>query len=535
MNILLVDDESYVIDYLLAAVDWEEAGIEEVFYAYSALEALGILDEKNIDIVLTDVKMPGMSGLELIRRLNGKKIKCIVLSGHADFEYAQQAMKHQAVNYLLKPARSDDVLNEVKQVVSAIRSEWHEIASVHNAMKSLREHEPLLRQNLIRGLLRGQIPEEGSLQDKTAQLGLALSSGEECRLLVIRQDGEFQKFGDSLELADFAIDNIVSELLSEQFVFATSKDELGNRVYIVKPFTNDKEEDVKASSLEHTGEMLVEKVSDYLQGSISLVIGRAGVYPGDLATMYEAALRQLRLNVRATGGLWIDNIGNDYAADNYIAPLEQLYATPSLLHLLEGGHWDRCEHKIQSIMRDMEQRDQVTAGHLLEAYHSLANAFFYMIHKSGRQPEQLLGDSIYRLELSEKAASLSTLSSWAFRTYGIVREALEARESDDRSLIIDKVHRYVDVHFKDDISLQTLADHVFLHPAYLSSIYKECTGEGVTHYIFRRKMEHAAELLRHSARKINNIAEDVGYQNTSYFIRVFKKYYACTPQKYREQ
>jgi two-component system response regulator YesN len=535
VNILLVDDESYVIDYLLASVDWEAAGIEEVYYAYSALEALAIIEEHSIDIVLTDVKMPGMSGLELIRRLNGKKIKCIVLSGHADFEYAQQAMKHQAVNYLLKPARSDDVLHEVKQVAAAIRSEWQEIASVHNAMKSLREHEPLLRQNLVRGLLRGQLPDPESLQEKTAQLRLALSSGEACRLLVIRQDGEFRKFGDSLELADFAIDNIVSELLSEQFEFITSKDELGNRVYIVKPIASVNEEALKTMSLEHTGEMLVAKVNDYLQGSISLVIGRVGVYPVNLATMYEAALRQLRVNVRTKGGLWIDADGDASAVDNYAAPLEQLYAAPSLLHLLEGGHWDRCEHKIQSIMQDIEQRDQVTAGHLLEAYHSLANAFFYMIHKSGRQPEQLLGDSIYRLELSEKAASLAALSNWAFRTYGIVREALEAHEADDRSIIIDKVHRYVDVYFKDDISLQTLADHVFLHPAYLSSIYKECTGEGVTHYIFRRKMEYAAELLRHSARKINDIAEAVGYQNTSYFIRVFKKYYACTPQKYREQ
>ncbi|MHA6483447.1 response regulator [Paenibacillus sp. strain BS8-2] len=536
MNILLVDDESYVIDYLLAAVDWEAAGIEDVYYAYSALEALSILDEKEVDIVLTDVKMPGMSGLELIRRLNGKKIKCIVLSGHADFEYAQQAMKHQAVNYLLKPARAEDVQQEVKQVAAMIREEWHEISSVQNAMRSLREHEPLLRQNFLRELWRGQVPNEEMLRKKMEQLRIPLSAGGNCRLLVVRADGEFLKFGESTELADFAIDNIVSELLSEHFDFATSKDELGNRIYIVKSkATTSEQEDSRSISLEQTGSTIVEKVSDYLQGSISLMVGRVGKFPIDIPLLYEASLRQLRLHVRTSGGLWVDEEGGDDKRESYGTPLEQLYAPPSLLHLLEGGNWDRCVEKMKAIIQDIEQRDQVTAGHLLEAYHSMANAFFYIIHKSGRQPEQLLGASIYRSELSEKAASLSALEGWAFRAFAIIREALETKVSDDRSVIIDKVHRFVNRHLNEDVSLQSLADNVYLHPAYLSSVYKEWTGEGVSQYIYRRKMEHAAELLRKSNRKINEIAEDVGYQNTSYFIRVFKKYYACTPQKYREQ
>ncbi|WP_159885701.1 helix-turn-helix transcriptional regulator [Paenibacillus puerhi] len=99
---------------------------------------------------------------------------------------------------------------------------------------------------------------------------------------------------------------------------------------------------------------------------------------------------------------------------------------------------------------------------------------------------------------------------------------------------MEKIQQYVETHLSEDVSLQVLADHVYLHPAYSSSVYKDSTGEGVSSYIYRRKMEHAAELLRRSPLKIASIAEEVGYQNTSYFIRVSKKYYACTPQKYRE-
>ncbi|MDQ8734756.1 response regulator [Paenibacillus sp. LHD-38] len=536
MNVLLVDDESYVIDYLLAAVEWEEAGIDEVFYAYSGPEALRILDDQKVDIVLTDVKMPGMSGLELIRKLEARKVKSIVLSGHADFEYAQQAMQHHAVNYLLKPARADEVLKVIVQVAEMIRAEWEEISSVQNAMRSLREHEPLLRQNFIRGLLRGQVPDSGMLRAKQAQIKLPLEQDDDCRLMVVRLDGEFGKFSNSAELLDFAIDNIAAELLGQQFEFLSGKDELGNRVYIVKPRGADSlSAENGIAGLEQTAGTLLDTVPEYLDGSISVLIGGSGKFPHDIPDMYEAALQKLRTHVKTKNSLLVSSEEAIGIKNHKQTVLEHLYAPPSLQHLLEAGHWDRCEDKLQVIMRDFEQREQVTAGHLMEAYHSIANAFFYIIHKSSKRPEEILGETVYRLDFSEIASSLSALQSWTIRTFHTIRESLEVDEWDERGQIAEKIHQYVESHLREDVSLQALADHVYLHPAYLSSIYKDLTGEGVSSYIYRRKMEHAADLLKRTSHKIAFIAEEVGYQNTSYFIRVFKKYYACTPQKYREQ
>lgn len=538
MNVLLVDDESYVIDYLLSAVEWEKAGVEEVFYAYSGREALRVLEEQKVDILVTDVRMPGMSGLELIQQLEVRKIKSIVLSGHADFEYAQQAMRHHAVNYLLKPARADEVLKVVIQAAEMIRDEWREIASMQNAMRSLREHEPLLRQNFLRSLLHGQVPSSSELESKRTQIKLPLAEGDECMLMVVRLDDEFGKFINSTDLLGFAIDNITLELLGLQFESMSGKDELGNHVYIVKPHgTTGALIGNWSARLEQTARMLVEKVPEYLDGNISVLIGRSGIFPVDIPSLYDAALRQLRSHVKLKGSLLItpdpekmrDSISDSQAL------IDQLYAPPSLHHLLEAGSWDRCEDKLRGIIRDIEQKKHVTVGHLLEVYHATNNAFFYIVHKSGKQPEDVLGDEIYRLEAVEVAKSLDTLQSWMFRTFQTIRNTLESDETDERTRIVEKVQQYVEDHLNEDISLQALADHVYLHPAYLSSIYKEITGEGVSNYIYRRKMEHAANLLKNTTKRIVTIAEEVGYQNTSYFIRVFKKYYAVTPQKFREQ
>jgi len=548
MNVLLVDDETYVIDYLLSAVEWEEAGIEEVYYAYSGQEALKIVEEHTVNMLLTDVRMPGMNGLELIRRLEPRNIKSIVLSGHADFDYAQQAMKHHAVNYLLKPARAGEVLDAVKQVATMIREEWQEIASLQNAIRSLQENEPLLRQSFIRGMLRGKIPSAAELRHKQSQMNIPFSIDDACRLMLVRIDGQFGKLADSVELMDFAIDNIAQELLGKQFQFLSGKDELGNHVYIVKARDTSAAKQIEAAAqsqlneraynelehtLEQTAEMLLQTVPQYLQSSISVSLGRIGHFPDDIPSTYEAALQQLRFHVKTKGSLLIDS-GESEAGKKYSeTALDQLYAPPVMLHLLEAGQWDRCEEKLQAIMQDVEQREQITTGHLLEVYHSLANAFFYILHKSGKQPLALLSEDSYQMDFSHKVTSFAALQAWAIHALSIVRGALEVDELDEHGQVVEKVHRYVEAHLHEDIALQDLADYVYLHPAYLSTVYKSTTGEGVSSYMYRRKMEVAANLLRKSTQKITDIAEAVGYQNTSYFIRVFKKYYGCTPQKYR--
>jgi two-component system, response regulator YesN len=536
VNVLLVDDESFVIDYLTVAVDWKEAGIENVYSAYSGKQALKILEDKKVDILLSDIRMPGMSGLELIRQVEDKKIKCIVLSGHNDFEYAQQAIRHRAVNYLLKPARAEEVLNAIKHVADAIRVEWEETTSVKKAIRSLREHEPLMRQSFVRNLLRGQIPNSEELRIKQDQIKLPLNENDECVLLVIRTDDEFGKFNKLEDLQDFAIDNLVTELLSQQFYFTSGIDDLGNHIYVLKPNgINTVTKDDWTNCLEQTSIMLIKAVTECLNGSISVLIGKKGHFPNDIPIMYGSALQQLRLHVKDKNNLLV--FPSEVLIDNnkHELPLEQLYAPPNLLHLMGTGQWDRCEDKLRAIMIEIAQREQVTTSHLLEACHSLANAYFYIIHKSGRQAVNVLGDSIYQLDYSKIVKSLTALESWAFSTLLLIREAIEDNVTNDRTQIIEKVQQYVEAHLGEDVSLNALADHVYLHPAYLSSVYKEITGEGVSSYIYRRKMEYAADLLKNTSRKIAAIAEEVGYQNTSYFIRVFKKYFASTPQKYREQ
>src|SRR5690606_25185042 len=121
-QLLLVDDEHSIVDSLSLTISWGKVGVTNIFKAYSAYEALDILKKNSIDIVITDIRMPGMSGIELIEEINKnwKHIKCVLLSGFDDFSYAQQAIKFGASDYLLKPVKDEELMNTVKQQVKSL-------------------------------------------------------------------------------------------------------------------------------------------------------------------------------------------------------------------------------------------------------------------------------------------------------------------------------------------------------------------------------------------------------------------------------
>jgi two-component system, response regulator YesN len=116
-NLLIVDDEPFIVEGL-AALNWETVGINQVFKATSGKDAIKSIEENQVDIVITDIKMPDITGIELIKQNElGRNKKCILLSGYADFEYAKQAIKYDAFEYLLKPASDDEIYQSVQNAI----------------------------------------------------------------------------------------------------------------------------------------------------------------------------------------------------------------------------------------------------------------------------------------------------------------------------------------------------------------------------------------------------------------------------------
>lgn len=535
IQLLIVDDEAHVVDRLHATIDWASVGIGQVFKAYSGKEALELLEQFSIDIVLTDIQMPGISGLQLIAEINRRwqKTKCILLSGYSDFNYAKEAILQGTEDYLLKPVTEQDLLATVGRVKAKLQQEWQEVFSTQRLAYTVKENLPLLRGNLLNDLLQGRKLTEQSLRDKMQMLELPDFYEQNCVLMMIRLESDFLEYDmGRLSLMEYAISNMVEELFAEKFDSWHTKDAHDYLIFVMKKklIASDHED---PAWLERTASGLQSAVNNYLKGKISILLSSWGAFPGDMTTMYNASLNAFRKQIGSEHELLI-RLG-DEAAQPELSALQRLYEPPTLNHLLEAARWEDTEEKLSLIFDEMEARFSESQEHLLEVYFCVASAFAYIAHKNGRPLHQLIGGDYDRMTEGIPFRTVNQLREWSLRSLYRMREDMDQERKDSRVTLIKDIRTFIDQNLASDVSLQSIADHVYLHPVYVSKIYKLETGDNLSDYVNRVRMDKAAYLLKNGQDKIYEIATQLGYQRPHSFNHAFKKHYGMTPQEYRDQ
>ncbi|MEK5056953.1 response regulator [Paenibacillus shunpengii] len=541
LQILLVDDEKSVVETLAETIPWESCGIGTVHEALSGAVALEIMENHDIDIVMTDIRMPEMSGIALITAIHERwpHVQTILLSGYADFEYAKQAMAQESFDYLLKPVSDEDLIETVQRLVNRIKQKWETAASYQRAMHAFQENLPLLQSTMLHELLTGKTYSEQALSDKLELLELPYSVGEELGMMVIRMEEHLTEMGNQdLSLMEYAICNIISEVMQHHFHIWHTKDVHDYLVVLASvkqaaPKGSTKDEKPQAL-LEHYAAQIQTNVQLYLKGAISISVSHWGKFPHEIGEIYEGAVRSMRKRMGQVRGLFVT--ASDDPDVHPIPAIRSLYKPPTLISLLEAGRFDDVEQKIELIFEELLQSGEYhdIAETTIEVYHALAGAFAYIIHKNGKQISSVLPADKFRYFQAPSYATAQQLKDWSIRTLHTISQDAEQELKDNHSTIVRSVKSFVDQHLDGDVSLPAIAEYVHLHPVYLSKVYKAETGEALTAYVYRLRMEKAAYYLRSSSAKVFEIAELVGYNNTAYFIRVFKKFYDVTPQEYRE-
>lgn len=229
-RLLIVDDQPDLVDDLAETLPWHELGIEAVYRAYSAREALDIVRTNPVDVVVTDIRMPGMSGLDLMReiRRSWKNIRCILLSGYSDFEYARSGIRHQADDYLLKPVEDEQLLEAVRRALRQLDEQWQQTVSYQNLEATLKEMLPVLQNGLLLDLLQGRIAPSAVSPEKLERLGLSFRIGEPVCLALIRMEEDLHaRFGSDIGLLEYAVLKMADEMFSDEFRIWSAKDPYG--------------------------------------------------------------------------------------------------------------------------------------------------------------------------------------------------------------------------------------------------------------------------------------------------------------------
>lgn len=525
MNLLIVDDEEHLVDSMIASIPWQEAGVTACFAAYSGKQALDVMQSEVVDIVITDVRMPGITGIELIKTIKSQwpHTSCMLLTGHAEFEYAQQGLKHKASHYLLKPVKDSELLSAVKEAADARRDELEQARAFVHSQAMVHRNLPVLRANLLNNLIRGQAISNAKLAEQLELYDIPIRSDDDVSLILIRIKDAYMRYQPSdMPVLGFAVANIVEELLSESVKCWSSEDLYGNLVFVIRRNPGDLTE----RCIEQLADEMRRVVNQLLHLAITLVLSPIETLASGLEELYQRCIATMRSQVGHEHDLVVRLGGEHKRPSSHV--VGSLYSPPLFPHLLEAGNWTGAQEKLDEIVMEWKAKYNGSNEHLSEIYYSLKSAFSYFVHKSGK----LLAD--YRLHGASEMKTIEELAYWAAGILERLQNESNTEASATRHSLVAQIHQFLQEHLSEDVSLQAIADYVYMHPTHVSKVFKRETGETISEYLLRLRLDHAVVLLKESRYKIYEVAARLGYKNPTYFIKVFKEHFGVTPQEFRD-
>lgn len=517
-KVLFVDDEPFIAKGLSSILEWDRYGIEIAGTANDGSSALDILREQPVDLLVTDIMMPRMNGLELIRRVkeSGSRTKFVVLSGYEEFAYVKTGIRLGIENYILKPIN----LEELESTIRHIRGEWdrEELEQVQ-----IQEDWEILRSNVLQRWVSGEI-ESQEFKQRAELLGLPLKC-EVYRLFVTRLvmdetlgDYDFCTSESAIKCREIA--GVLERLKPKDAEVVSFFDQDGDLVilYAHQALTDDS----AAQELRTT----VKEATNELEGSFWIADGGVGSDFLGVQGSYRKAKSVFRRFLLPRDGeteftccAELEVVGIDETV-----PIE--WNEKSYLELLIQGRPEEVGRYVEEVLSGAS----TSLGGLIPRQSCLNIALRLMLAAKEQEESP---------DYSEVFASLGRISSLP----GLMRHVVTVvqRSLDKQgnvreeytthvAFMIEQVHR----HYSEELSLKTLSQKAGLHPNYLGQLFQQEVGSSFSDYVNQYRIEKATQLLLNTDRKTAEIALSVGYLDTSYFYRQFKKYSGVSPTELRQ-
>jgi two-component system response regulator YesN len=518
-KVFFVEDEIVTREGIRDNVDWEANGFEFCGEATDGEMALPMLRTARPDVLITDIKMPFMDGLQLSKIVRERMpwVKIIILSGHDEFEYAQQAIKVGVTEYLLKPVTVQNLHQVLQRLSALLDQERKEQENIQHLREQIEENRAILRERFLLKMVVGAVSSTEAIE-KGQLLGLDLIA--RCYLVVILKT----ELGDRSEQFDYdeyqQVQRIVADLVENMpDVFLLRKD-WEELVLLMKGNA--------VEFLEEERERLLERIKQELQKTrYQLTIG-IGTPKKRIAELHQSFIEAL--------------VHIQRAADEHNNRLTNAVGKTDLLKVDRAAveNYLRCGAK-----EDFDEFFNIYIRPLgetaLTSYLIKNYIFVDVVLATVKLVNELGGDIdqvVPELESIETTlASIKTVEQLREQVNKILVSTLAFRDRHTSSHYMGTIQQakdYIDHHYMEpELSLNEVAARVNLSPSHFSVVFSKEACQTFKEYLTEIRIKKAKELLRTTALRSADIAYQVGYSDPHYFSHVFKKNTGLSPNEFR--
>ncbi len=530
-RVLIVDDEEEVREGIIRKLDWKEYGFEVVGTAENGKDALDKIEKLKLDIVLTDISMPFLDGLELGRILKESMpgIKIIIFSGSDDFEYAQKAIKINVIEYILKPVSAMELSAVLKKVKNKLDEEYKEKSNMETLQKYYKESLPILREQFLIGAIEGKI-KEMRWREEIKRFQLEFLKGDLVFCIIHFDKRKNLKkenlFEGNIGLANVSISKIIEDTMEEYSIY--TKFIYLDRVILIASLDEKYTIDLLIKGLNE----VCNEFYKIFNKTISIGVGNIFNEYNMLKNSFTAAEDALSYRIILGRGkvTYIKDV-----EPNKVINLEFTGAEEKkLLDTIKISTEDEIEKVIGNIFKNLENYLMPLNGYkiyLMEIMISIIK----LMQSYNLKMEDVLEKEFNYYNYLENMASLEEVEK-TFKIIGKrINKHIKGNRINSSKLLIEDAKKYISENFSDcELSVEQVCSHLHVSSTYFSSLFKKEVGMSFVNYLTHVRLEEGIKLLNSTDDKAYMIALKVGYSQANYFSYVFRKKYGVAPSKYRK-
>ncbi len=531
-RVLLVDDEILVRDAIRENIDWAGLDCELVGDCENGRQAIEFVKEHPVDIVLTDICMPYVDGMELSHFLhdNYPDIVIVIFSGFGEFEYAKKAIQYNVSEYLLKPVTAvelSEVINRMKEKVEQKREEKQKLDELTKTSENYRKNAQVIRSKAIEALVNCTTNVKESLE-KLRSMGIELSAVRyrvamfDIDLYSDMYQLDVEKRQESALMA-FVLYNISDEIITREQA-GVAYQEGGNRVCLL--FQEKWSRNFAAKTREICHE-IQDKMQEVMGIEVSVGIGGWVKTPDKLLLSHDMAAQAMQYRYLLGGRLLLDMAEQ---LGGRSVPIDSLLET--FTDAMKAGKQEDVERVFQEMKDSISSAlvDKSRACMYLQQIIRTMDRICEDVFADMRCVEQEREELLHRItEQKSFDGACQIVEAYIMKIFNMLSDMNSSSEERQARLALDYIQKN---YMEPDLGLNDICSYLNISTSYFSNIFKKMTGETFTEVLIRARMEKAKELLEKTTMKNYEIAKKVGFSDPHYFGISFKKMTGVTPTEY---
>lgn len=526
---MIVDDEAVIRKGLQCFINWPAMDCHLVCEANNGIEAIECLKNNPIDIVVSDIRMPGLDGLELSKYIHTHypSIKVIILTAFADFSYAQAAIKYNVVDFIIKTNPTEklpEAIRKAKELILQEKEKEHQLKLLESRIK---ENTSEIREKLVKDIINGIIFPPEQIGKRLAENGIQL---ENYFVIVFELSEPSFDVNESSEAHNrfiLSVKNFLELAFKNysHYSFVMSK----NILFTLVSFRGGNASVFTQMLLVTCNEVLA-MLDSFMKFTISIGISGMHKNPAEITQAYNEALEASSANFYNSNNVSVYVSSEGKSKKGLNAQMHK--HNDAIVSHIQAGNLNAALdgiNKLFQIYRESKEPiEQIKVSSML-----LCSLCFRLLANLNLNVDRL---NLNEADIYKQIQHCKSIQSLLSLLLSVIKSVstLISENRKQYSLIVREVHQYLHENYNKDINLQTIADHVHVNSSYLSRLFKKETEMSIIDTLNKIRIEKAKQLLLDPRNKIFEVASEVGIDDPTYFTHVFVKYVGMSPKEYRD-